>query len=79
MVSCATPGKIVAGVGDHQRSRGIHNSVTRTVLKHAHDQRLYARFSYGFNYCRTIGTNREFVLVRKMDQVDWLDTPVADD
>ena len=32
------------------------------------------RYSYGFNYYGTIGTNRdEFVLVRKMDRVDWLD------
>ena len=29
---------------------------------------------------QTIGTNRdEFVLVRKMTKVDWLDTPVADE
>jgi nitrate reductase alpha subunit len=32
--------------------------------------------SYGFNYYGTIGTNRdEFVLVRKMNRVDWLDEP----
>ena len=36
----------------------------------------YAQQSYGFNYYGTIGTNRdEFVVVRKMDKVDWLDTP----
>ena len=34
----------------------------------------YAQYSYGFNYYGTIGTNRdEFVLVRKMNRVDWLD------
>ena len=34
----------------------------------------YAQFSYGFNYYGTIGTNRdEFVVVRKMNKVDWLD------
>lgn len=34
----------------------------------------YAQYSYGFNYYGTIGTNRdEFVLVRKMRRVDWLD------
>ena len=39
----------------------------------------YAQFSYGFNYYGTIGTNRdEFVVVRKMVKVDWLDTPRDD-
>jgi nitrate reductase alpha subunit len=34
----------------------------------------------GFNYYGTIGTNRdEFVVVRKMKQVDWLDTPRGDE
>ncbi len=34
----------------------------------------YAQLSYGFNYYGTIGTNRdEFVVVRKMNKVDWLD------
>jgi nitrate reductase alpha subunit len=34
--------------------------------------------AYGFNYYGTIGTNRdEFVVVRKMRKIDWLDTPVA--
>ena len=38
----------------------------------------YARYSYGFNYYGTIGTNRdEFVLVRKMDRVDWMDGEVS--
>ena len=40
----------------------------------------YAQLSYGFNYYGTIGTNRdEFVVVRKMVKIDWLDTPVADE
>jgi nitrate reductase alpha subunit len=55
---------------------GIHNSVTRIVLKPTHMIGGYAQLSYGFNYYGTIGTNRdEFVVVRKMDKVDWLDTP----
>ena len=38
----------------------------------------YAQLSYGFNYYGTIGTNRdEFVVVRKMNKVDWLDTPAT--
>jgi nitrate reductase alpha subunit len=39
----------------------------------------YAQQSYGFNYYGTIGTNRdEFVIIRKMANVDWLDQPTAD-
>jgi len=55
---------------------GIHNSVTRIVLKPTHMIGGYAQQSYGFNYYGTIGTNRdEFVVVRKMKKVDWLDDP----
>jgi nitrate reductase / nitrite oxidoreductase, alpha subunit len=54
--------------------------VTRIVLKPTHMIGGYAQFSYGFNYYGTIGTNRdEFVVVRKMSRVDWLDTPVANE
>jgi nitrate reductase alpha subunit len=70
-----TPGSEITGVRG-----GIHNSVTRAVLKPTHMIGGYAQFSYGFNYYGTIGTNRdEFVVVRKMNKVDWLDTPVADE
>ena len=69
-----TPGSEMNGVRG-----GIHNSVTRTVVKPTHMIGGYAQLSYGFNYYGTIGTNRdEFVLVRKMNRVDWLDTPVAE-
>jgi nitrate reductase alpha subunit len=55
---------------------GIHNSVTRIVTKPTHMIGGYAQQSYGFNYYGTIGTNRdEFVIVRKMNKVDWLDAP----
>jgi nitrate reductase alpha subunit len=58
---------------------GIHNSVTRAVVKPTHMIGGYAQQSYGFNYYGTIGTNRdEFVIVRKMARVDWLDRPAAD-
>ncbi|MGE4369060.1 MAG: nitrate reductase subunit alpha [Burkholderiaceae bacterium] len=54
---------------------GIHNSVTRAVMKPTHMIGGYAQFSYGFNYYGTVGCNRdEFVIVRKMNTVDWLDT-----
>ncbi len=55
---------------------GIHNSVTRTVVKPTHMIGGYAQQAYGFNYYGTIGTNRdEFVVVRKMANVAWLDGP----
>ncbi|MCO4322255.1 nitrate reductase subunit alpha [Aliidiomarina quisquiliarum] len=54
---------------------GIHNSVTRAVMKPTHMIGGYAQQSYGFNYYGTVGCNRdEFVIIRKMDKVDWLDT-----
>ncbi len=55
------------------RRGGIHNSVTRTVLKPTHMIGGYAHQSYGFNYYGTVGSNRdEFIVLRKMSQVDWL-------
>ncbi|MBS0384843.1 MAG: nitrate reductase subunit alpha [Proteobacteria bacterium] len=60
-----------------KRRGGIHNSVTRTVLKPTHMIGGYAHQSYGFNYYGTVGSNRdEFVIVRKMTKVDWLDKPL---
>jgi nitrate reductase alpha subunit len=55
---------------------GIHNSVTRAVVKPTHMIGGYAQQSYGFNYYGTIGTNRdEFVIVRKMNKIDWMEQP----
>ena len=63
------PGSEVTG-----KRGGIHNSVTRTVLKPTHMIGGYAQLSYGFNYYGTVGSNRdEFVVVRKMKNVDWMD------
>ncbi|MCD6673508.1 MAG: nitrate reductase subunit alpha, partial [Burkholderiaceae bacterium] len=57
---------------------GIHNSVTRVLVKPTHMIGGYAQLSYGFNYYGTCGTNRdEFVIVRKMDRIDWLDGEAA--
>src|SRR5436190_21769260 len=68
------PGSEITG----QRG-GIHNSVTRTIVKPTHMIGGYAQQSYGFNYYGTIGTNRdEFVIIRKMAKVDWLDKPTRD-
>ena len=53
--------------------------IARAVLKPTHMIGGYAQLSYGFNYYGTIGTNRdEFVIVRKMAKVDWLDKPTAE-
>ena len=55
-------------------TRGIHNSVSRIVMKPTHMIGGYAQLSWGFNYYGTVGSNRdEFVIVRKMSRVDWLD------
>ena len=53
---------------------GIHNSVTRVCPKPTHMIGGYAQLAYGFNYYGTVGSNRdEFVMVRKMRNVNWLD------
>lgn len=55
---------------------GIHNSVTRAVVKPTHMIGGYAQLSYGFNYYGTVGSNRdEFVIVRKIEKVNWLENP----
>ncbi|MFO7477431.1 MAG: nitrate reductase subunit alpha [Methyloceanibacter sp.] len=73
--------KIVNVPGSEQTGQrgGIHNSVTRTVLKPTHMIGGYAQQSYGFNYYGTVGSNRdEFVIVRKMEKVDWLEEPAEE-
>ena len=66
----------VPGAEVSKKRGGIHNSVTRAVLKPTHMIGGYAQQSYGFNYYGTVGANRdEFVIVRKMDKVDWMDQP----
>ena len=38
----------------------------------------YGQLSYGFNYYGTVGANRdEFIVVRKMAKVDWLEGPLT--
>jgi nitrate reductase / nitrite oxidoreductase, alpha subunit len=66
-----TPGSQLTG----QRG-GIHNSVTRAITKPTHMIGGYAQQSYGFNYYGTVGSNRdEFVVVRKLPKVDWMEGP----
>ena len=73
--------KLVNTVGSeitNQRG-GIHNSVTRINMKPTHMIGGYAQLSYGFNYCGTVGANRdEMVILRKMSQINWFDK-AADD
>ena len=65
-----TPGSEITG-----KRGGIHNSVTRAILKPTHMIGGYAQLSYGFNYYGTVGSNRdEFIVLRKMNKVDWLET-----
>ncbi len=69
------PGAEVSGMRG-----GIHNSVTRAVLKPTHMIGGYAQQAYGFNYYGTVGSNRdEFVIVRKMRKVDWLEGPLVEE
>jgi len=66
----------VPGAETTGRRGGIHNSATRTVVKPTHMIGGYAQLSYGFNYYGTVGSNRdEFVILRKMAKVDWLEEP----
>ncbi|HWE75662.1 MAG TPA: nitrate reductase subunit alpha [Stellaceae bacterium] len=65
------PGSEITG-----KRGGIHNSVTRVCPKPTHMIGGYAQLSYGFNYYGTVGANRdEFVVVRKMEKIDWLEAP----
>ena len=60
------------------RRGGTENALTTIAMKPTHMIGGYAQLSYGFNYHGTIGTNRdEFVVVRKMATVDWLEEPAA--
>jgi len=57
---------------------GIHNSVTRAVVKPTHMIGGYAQLAYGFNYYGTVGSNRdECVIVRKASDVEWGEEPAT--
>ena len=73
--------KLVSTVGSEitRQRGGIHNSVTRINMKPTHMIGGYVQLAYGFNYYGTVGANRdEFVIVRKMSQINWFDK-AADD
>jgi nitrate reductase alpha subunit len=68
------PGSEITG-----KRGGIHNSVARVCPKPTHMIGGYAQLSWGFNYYGTVGSNRdEFVIVRKMSNVDWLEASRAE-
>ncbi|PWG01728.1 nitrate reductase subunit alpha [Sphingosinicella humi] len=73
--------KLVNTVGSEitgQRG-GIHNSVTRINMKPTHMIGGYVQLAYGFNYYGTVGANRdEWVIVRKMSEVNWFDKSADD-
>jgi nitrate reductase / nitrite oxidoreductase, alpha subunit len=70
-----TPGSRITG-----KRGGIHNSVTKTVVKPTHMIGGYAQLSWGFNYYGTVGSNRdEFVILRKTNTVDWMEEPYVED
>lgn len=51
---------------------GLHNSISRICPKPTHMIGGYAQLSWGMNYYGTIGANRdEFVLLRRLEKVDW--------
>ncbi len=53
---------------------GIHNSVTRIVVKPTQMIGGAAQLSWGFNYYGPVGSDRDgFVIVRKMEKIDWMD------
>ena len=66
-----TPGNAIT-----KQRGGIHNSVTRAVVKPTHMIGGYAQLAWGFNYYGTVGSNRdEFVIVRKAPKLDWMEEP----
>ena len=53
---------------------GTHNTPTRIHMKPTHMIGGYGQLSYGFNYYGPTGNQRDiYVVVRKMQEVDWLE------
>ena len=53
---------------------GTHNSPTRIHVKPTHMIGGYAQLSYGFNYYGPTGNQRDlYVIIRKLEEVDWLE------
>lgn len=57
-----------------QTRGGTHNSPTRIHIKPTHMIGGYAQLSYGFNYYGPTGNQRDLnVIIRKLQEVDWLE------
>ena len=55
-----------------KHNRGMHNSVTRILMKPTHMIGGYAQFSYEFNYYGPTGAQRDtLIVVRKAREVEW--------
>lgn len=53
---------------------GTHNSPTKIHVKPTHMIGGYAQLSYGFNYYGPTGNQRDLnVVIRKLEEVDWLE------
>lgn len=58
-----------------QNRGGTHNSPTRIHMKPTHMIGGYAQLSYGFNYYGPTGNQRDLnVVIRKLKEVDWLES-----
>jgi nitrate reductase alpha subunit len=51
---------------------GIHNSLSKVLVKPTHMIGGYSHLSYGFNYYGTVGCNRdEFIAIKKLNKVEF--------
>lgn len=64
----------VPGTPISETRGGTHNSPTRIHVKPTHMIGGYAQLSYGFNYYGPTGNQRDLnVIIRKLQEVDWLE------
>jgi len=64
----------VPGTSITETRGGTHNSPTRIHIKPTHMIGGYAQLSYGFNYYGPTGNQRDLnVIIRKLQEVDWLE------
>jgi len=64
----------VPGTSISQTRGGTHNSPTRIHVKPTHMIGGFAQLSYGFNYYGPTGNQRDLnVIIRKLQEVDWLE------
>ncbi len=68
-VPAHVPGSKISGT-----RAGTHNTPTHIHLKPTHLIGGYGQLSYGFNYYGPTGNQRDsYVVVRRMEEVDWLE------